>query len=156
MVELAHLERYGNAPKIMGVCLSIVFLLTSSCQSDWGNQELLNQISELQTDQASSTAQKKPDGQAIPFSGSLLDEFLNRLSTLTTAKSIGDVSPWLDHCEIQIDAANHQRFLVQFSTRESLAGKTIVVILEKASDDTPMGFYEGDALYAWLKDRGLC
>ncbi|MGB6337278.1 MAG: hypothetical protein WBG93_16285 [Thermoanaerobaculia bacterium] len=144
--------------EVWGTLITLLFLvsLAMGCQSNWGDEELFEEIKGLRPDQITSASLDQSDPQPIELPKDILESFVSRLRYLEAAKSVGEVSGWAYYCKFEIQAKEQGPFLVAVATRHSLAGRPIVILRDKRSNNPRIGFYEGEALHTWLKSENLC
>jgi len=118
---------------------------------DWGDERLRGRIAALRPDliAEASIALDECPRRPLPLSQETVIELLRQVSRLAPAPDIGMREEWKEWRIIGIRTTAGQAFEINVSTRESLAGKAIVVLEEDPSGG--IGFYAGEDFWKWLQ-----
>lgn len=133
-----------------------VFLLSMALgcgvnPKDWGDERLRVRIAALRPDliAGASIALDECPRRPLPITQETLVELLRQIPRLVPAPDIGIREEWKEWRIISIKTAAGEAFEINVSTRESLAGKAIVVLEEDPSGG--IGFYSGEEFWKWLQ-----
>lgn len=136
---------------VAGLMVCVLFTGCDTYEPDWGNQKLHAAISALSPSDIRAATVELDVSPREPhaFAPEHIPETLERVRRLQSAPDIGLVGPWDGWVILRIDAGGKGKFKLEIATRESLAGKPIVILRE----DTPgggIGFYDGEAFWNWF------